>query len=546
MTTHIRPSNDYLPLGLSDFSAFRSNDIIYVDKTDLICQLASMRRFYFIARPRRFGKSLLISTLKELFSRGSEAINGLKGEKTWSDRNTYPVLSMDFSFVSEFQSKDEFLTKFYEHVREVITLAGLSIPDIETRNPGMLLMHAINQSERPVVLLIDEYDSPLATHLHHSGLFESVRAELSEFFKRVKSTTGKLRFLFVTGILRFQQTELFSGFNSIIDISLDPDYGALLGYTEREIEAYFSDYLDSASAVLACSRAEIIDQMRLMYDGYCFDENGSKHVYAPWSVLNFLSNPNKGFRHYWYDSGGTSSLFLNYLKGRSDKTGTLNPEKFDQLHELDKSMLSGPVQTNDQGELMLDEYVLLTQAGYLTIRSVDGQSVFVGFPNQEVRIALAMLYRRSFWSSMAVCNGIMRDFQKALLLGDSKDLEAALNAMLHELVYETYPLRSESVVRALVQIFCLGGALDARAEVHSFRGRSDLEISIGDTDLIIEFKYVRESDETAKGLSAALVQLRARSYGLERSGRRLRRMAAVYCEAARKFSIAEDTEALRP
>lgn len=298
MINSIQAPEDRLPVGISDFLEIRSQNQIYVDKTDLIAKLAAKRRFYFFARPRRFGKSLLISTFATLFGQGASAFTGLKAAGLWKDK-TYPVVKLDFSNIQYFTTPENFLNQLFDHVQSALTEANLHPVDLgENKNPGLLLKKTLAQTGSQVVLLIDEYDAPLGYNIYKEDLFPGAQLHLSAFFNYVKQATANLRFLFITGILKFRQAEIFSGFNNVLDISLDPEYGTLLGYTEEELKYYFQDYIDFAAHIHECSPTELLDKMREMYDGYCFDSAASTHVYTPWSVLNFLDEPQKGFKPY--------------------------------------------------------------------------------------------------------------------------------------------------------------------------------------------------------------------------------------------------------
>ena len=204
-------------------------------------------------------------------------------------------------------------------------------------------------------MLIDEYDAPLTNHLDDPEFFDRVRNVMGEFYAAIKQYEGVLRFFFMTGITRFSNTSIFSAFNNLDDISFDPDYGTLLGITEEELESYFDDYLKDAEAALSLSRVELLKELRSHYDGFSFDSEAETHVFCPWSVLNFLNKPKRGFQNYWYGSGGQASVLLNYLKGHE----LSSPDAFNKplsitMDELESSRSYQDISLN----------ALLMQAGY--------------------------------------------------------------------------------------------------------------------------------------------------------------------------------------
>lgn len=235
-----------------------------------------------------------------------------------------------------------------------------------------------------LVLLIDEYDAPLTACLNDSELFRSVRSIMSDLFLTLKSNEGCLRFFFMTGITKFSNTSIFSAFNNFQDISLDTDYGTLLGYTEDEIKHYFGQYLSRAAKDLSMTENQVLDHLKKNYNGFCFDEQAQTHVFCPWSVLNFLNRPKRGFQNYWYSSGGQPTVLMNYLSQHA----LAQPMNYSEIKMIRLSDLNASRQYD---EISLD--VLLTQAGYLTIRSVmkNGYAV-LGYPNQEVSLSMAQLY----------------------------------------------------------------------------------------------------------------------------------------------------------
>lgn len=302
-----------LPLGRSTFSTLRLRNAIYVDKTPLIYQLAQADAKIFLARPRRFGKSLLISTFESLFRDGLKHFHGLAIEKLWDDK-TYPVIRLDFSEIKEFSVVRDFRRKFHEKLRAVFGTVGFQLDASDLGVMTQLSRFLETLDPASLVILIDEYDAPLTQCLDKPDLFEEVRSILSELFLTLKANEGCLRFFFMTGITKFSHTSIFSAFNNLQDISLDPLYGTLLGYTDEEIRTYFAPYVSRAAEALKKTQEEILSALKCHYDGFSFDEQARYRVFCPWSVLSFLNRPDRGFQNYWFESGGQSTVLLKYLR----------------------------------------------------------------------------------------------------------------------------------------------------------------------------------------------------------------------------------------
>ena len=307
-----------LPLGISEFTSLRESGAIYVDKTTAIHAICSSDAKILLTRPRRFGKSLLVSTFESLFKFGLRDFRGLAIEKLWRDK-TYTVLRLDFSLVKDFDSIDGFYALFDQMLYRAQRNAGLMDPVADAGIDPLNRLASLlsQQAARSLVLLIDEYDAPLTAHFDNGPLFSAVRERLSFLYSAIKAYSGALRFFFMTGVTKLSNTSIFSAFNDLEDISLLSRYGTLLGYTEEEIKGNFAPYLDLACESLHQPIDVILEQLRLQYDGFSFDSRVKTNVYCPWSVLKFLKVPENGFENYWYQSGGKPSVLMRYLTGHS-------------------------------------------------------------------------------------------------------------------------------------------------------------------------------------------------------------------------------------
>ena len=514
-----------LPLGSSNFKALRSHNEIYVDKTSLIFELANTRGKLFLARPRRFGKSLLISTFESLFKDGLKDFKGLAIEKYWTDK-TYPVVRLDFSEPKEFNTVAQFSTNFIEMLRLKFAAAGFTT---EKNEPFLILklsdwLSSLEPSS--LVILVDEYDAPLTVCLDQPELFAGVRSLMSRFFLTLKANEGCQRFFFMTGITKFSSTSIFSAFNNLQDISLDPFYGELLGYTEEELVSNFEDYLSLAAQTLNLTKVEILKNLRDHYDGFCFDEKAETHVYCPWSVLNFFNRPDRGFQNYWYSSGGQPTVLLKYLVNHALSIS------YSENKEVRLSALNAARQYDEIG---LD--VLLTQAGYYTIREVTvDQYAVLGYPNQEVAVSMAQLYADELLKGKPLRSAGSRPLSVVMTLATAEEVVEQFNAALGAIDYQRYPIVDEASCRAYLQVLLIGAAMIPRVEVHNALGRSDMEVLVGLRHWVFEFKFAQKSSEVETLLNKALSQIQSRHYGEISDGKELIRVALVFDAEQRRFS----------
>jgi len=280
-----------LPLATTGFSVIR-NSKVYVDKTFLIRKLAiNDGAPVFLSRPRRFGKSLLVSTFESLFSRGLQDFKGLAietGKEKWTDK-TYKTVRLDFSRYA-FSNAENFSRKLTGAL--LFALYGNTGPMIkenENKDPDDVLSEfAATSEDKSIVLLIDEYDSPITHHLDDNAEKAKIIATLGNFFATVKSCEEKFRFVFITGITRIAHVSLFSVFNTLKDITCDDDYATLLGITDAELHHYFDPYVRNAAAVLDMSVSDVYEKLKTVYDGFQFSIDAAETVYNPWSVLSLI------------------------------------------------------------------------------------------------------------------------------------------------------------------------------------------------------------------------------------------------------------------
>ncbi len=511
-----------LPDGTQSFKLLRKKNEVYVDKTAMIYELTKGRGKIFLSRPRRFGKTLLVSIFASLFKYGMRDFHGLAIEKLWDD-TTYEVLQLDFSTFTAFDSVERFESNFRSMLQVRFGRLGFK----PSGNPALFMAEfadwMFDFEDGDIVLLIDEYDAPLAKVINDEKLFLGIQNIMSEFFNILKSNEGAFRFIFLTGITRYNNTSIFSGFNNLNDISMDPDYGTLLGYTEEELVHYFGDYLKKGSEILNISVEELLGQMREYYDGFSFDEKGSTHVYCPWSVLKFFKKFE--FDNYWFMSSGQPQVLMHFLARRKLE----KPLDFFETVAMDVMQLKTSAPYSQ-----LDTNVLLQQTGYYTIRSVDEGGVLrLGYPNREVESSMARLYAREMVSNQSFTP---QPILTALLRGDVDEVMALVNRAFHALNYQNYPIRDEASFQAFMQVLMIGLCLNPQVEVHTSKGRSDMELEAGDNYWVFEFKYAKSGKDPKALCKAAADQIREKDYGNTLHSGRLIRVGIVFDEKRRQIT----------
>ena len=528
-----------LPLSITSFSDFIVKSKIYVDKTDLVASLARYDVPIFLSRPRRFGKSTLVSTFHELFSNGLDKFQGLKivTDNLWNDK-TYKVIHIDFSQIKENTENRPFEDKFYLLLKSAFKEASLAI--IEERDVIAAFADTIGTEDNgTLVLLIDEYDAPLTAVLGDKKEFEERRALFSEFFSTIKAYSGKFRFIFITGVTRYSNTSIFSAFNNIEDISFNPAYGAIVGYTQEELEHYFKDYIEYAAKAL--NRKEktckytyelILDELKNNYDGYSFDEDNEWHVYNPWSILNFLKNPQRGFKPYWLDTGGAKpSLLVNYLNTFIDKkvkkTELVDYLNLEFVKRTNTAALS-PTLTGIEDE-NFPFFAILYQAGYFTIKDTDAPDLMVEIPNLEVKQAFAeiVLEKLTDKNGVALRDSYKQAVKTALDNKDYTALKEEFNKILNEFSYESVVSFKEYAFRDVYKVMLQILGYNTYTEYQTALGRSDLCFEDEDRLYICEFKVIGKTDNVKEKLEEAKAQIREKRYGLRLSDKEVITLAIV-------------------
>lgn len=367
-----------LPVGIQSVKRLRQDNLVYIDKTRFIYNLVSGNGYYFfLSRPRRFGKSLLVSTLKELFQANRELFRSLWIDTSDYEWKRYPVIHLDFSAISS-RTSDDLRTNLSWELSQIAKLYNINIT--EAPSPEAKLRALIDElaQNTPVVVLIDEYDKPLLEHVHNLEIMKDNQATLRNFYATLKAAGDQIHFLFMTGITKFSKTSVFSGMNNLVDLTLSPEAACLLGYTQEEIDTHFKPHIEEIASKQHLRTSDIKANMKSWYNGYQFSQEPTK-VYNPFSVLMYLLT--KDLRNYWFESG-TPSFLVNLIKTKQY-----------EIEHLDHAELNiGELSSFELDDLQL--IPLLLQTGYLTIKQYDPETrnYKLGYPNEETKASFLQYF----------------------------------------------------------------------------------------------------------------------------------------------------------
>ena len=481
-------------IGQQSFEVLRNQECVYVDKTRFIEKIVeSGGLYYFLGRPRRFGKSLFLSTLKCFFQGKRELFRGLYAERMNWDWEPHPVLHLDLN-IEKYQDPNDL-----HEVLDNIFRQWEKEYDIENQTSNLslrfsnIIKGAYLKTGKRVIILIDEYDKPLVNNLHNKKQFESYRNELAAIYSNLKSSADYLRLVFMTGVSRFGDLSVFSGLNNIRDISFSDAFSDLCGITERELTTYFQYGISELASKFQKGKDEIIMEMKRRYDGYRFSAYGEE-IYNPFSVLNVMEDSD--FRNYWISSGIATLLMLQ-LKRFHIRLETIINSKCN-LSSLQGLDLDNP-----------EPLALLYQTGYLTIKGYNQQRAIyhLGIPNLEVEEGfysfLLPYYTNLHGSnSMVFVYNLVDEFNK----GEVDAIIIQLKSLFSSISYEMKMDREENLHNALLILMKLVG-LEVETEYRTSNGRIDLFVKTDRYYYIIELKLDKSARE-------ALDQINAKDYAL--------------------------------
>jgi hypothetical protein len=474
-----------LPVGLQNFQVLRTGGYLYVDKTALLHRLVTEGKYYFLSRPRRFGKSLMVSTLAELFQGHRELFTELWIDDQWDWTQTNPVIHLSLNSMGY---KEIGLEKALAlRLNEIAAHYGLSLQSEANSLRLRELIQQLHRSFGPAVVLIDEYDKPIIDYLDDLPRAEHHRDLLKSFYSVLKDADPHLRLVLLTGVSKFSQVSIFSELNNLADLTLHPEYTTLLGYTQAELEHYFAERLTELAPQFGGKDA-LLQQIKKWYNGYSWD--GVNYVYNPFSVLSFFSQ--KQFRNFWFETG--TPTFLVKL---------LNREHAYQLEDIRASAA-----VFSSFELRrIDPKALLFQTGYITICSVDeDQTYTLSYPNKEVRDSLLQYllaeYTQSYPSDTPVR---AQQMKQALQAGNTRDFVEALNGLFATIPYQIFIADREAYYHSVTYLALSLMGTFVQVEVSQSNGRPDAVVHTANTIYVMEFKLDEQAEE-------ALAQIKMKGY----------------------------------
>jgi hypothetical protein len=537
-----------LPIGWATFEELREKNAIYVDKTGFFPMVSDAGKYVFCARPRRFGKSLTVTALDAFWSGRIDLFRGLAAEKAMGSPEflARPVIRLDMSAVEGAGSKRILEKKITGHLAESAKRHGVQLRGADSADAFLLLITDVHKSTaKKVVVLIDEYDSPVISVIQgnkpaYPDQLDDTRKVMRSFYSRIKTADEHIESVFITGVTKFSRMGLFSTLNNLADISLDPEFGAFMGYTQEELENNFKDFIAKTASELRMSEKGLLRKIRDHYDGFSFD--GKTMLYNPFSVISFFKF--REFDNFWMESG-SDTLIRKFLKEKS-----VTSDQF-------QNMAVNRFFVKDPGEIDATPPAgFLYQAGYLTLRSKGKAKYVLDYPNREVRLAISTLFLESLtpnsvWNSIS---NLGRDLKRPIATGDVPGMVNVFTRLFAAVTYDDHAAagrghrdgakgndigqsagtdppdvrdteptdgppdkpratRGESFYRSVLHAaIWMAGAIVA-AEKHENVGRTDIEAVYGRFQYVIELKMSEDVLGADDAVRAGMLQIDERGYG---------------------------------
>ena len=472
------------PIGMQTFSEIREEDFLYVDKTEYIYRMThTSGKYFFLARPRRFGKSLLVSTMQSYFEGKKDLFKGLAVDKLEKEWTEYPVLHFDMSGGKHMEPEQ--LELYLGYILEDQEKKwGINEPRIGANNRLIDLINtAYEKSGKQVVVLIDEYDAPMLDVAHEKEQLDVLRNIMRNFYSPLKYSEAKLRFVFLTGITKFSQLSIFSELNNITNVSMHQEYAGICGITKEELLDKFDEDIDVLAGRLGLTHEQALSKLKENYDGYHFTWPSSD-IFNPYSLLNCLAEGQ--MNSYWFGSG-TPTYLLNMMR-KYDFT------PIDLGEQMDASKDDFDAATETMTTIM----PLLYQSGYITIKNYDPETELytLALPNKEVRIGLyRSMLPHYLAAKSAMCNTTVAKMSALINKGN---MDGALQLL--KTFWETVPYCDNTDYEGHYQqtmyiIFALLTNFRILVEQHTFRGRTDITMETKDTIYVIELKFNKSAQE---------------------------------------------------
>ncbi len=506
-----------LPIGIQSFEDLRNKGFKYVDKTAIVYKLVTEGKYYFLSRPRRFGKSLFLNTLESYFLGKKELFEGLAIAELEHDWTEYPVLHLDLN-TQQYGTERALHNKLD---RELTVWESVYGKADEEREFGMrfegVIKRAYEKTGRQVVILVDEYDKPLLQAIGNTELQEAYRATLKGFYGALKSMDGCIRFAFLTGVTKFGKVSVFSDLNNLRDLSMLPQYHDICGITEEELRTNFKEDVAELASAQNMTVDETYAALRENYDGYHFCEEQLPGIYNPFSLLNAFAN--KKIDYYWFETG-TPTYLVELLKQHDYVLPDLENEEpdADTLNSIDIAS-SNPIP-------------VIYQSGYLTIKGYDPdfELYHLGFPNREVKQGFLKYLMPYYANTVQGKSGFeISRFVRSLREGDIEGFMERLQSFLSACPYELEPQQERHFQSVMFILTALCG-YHVEIESHTNKGRMDMTVKTKDYIYIFEFKFNKSAEE-------ALAQIIEKGYAepFKSDGRQIVKVGVNFSTACRNI-----------
>jgi hypothetical protein len=510
-----------LPLGISTLSKLLENNCVYVDKTEYAYNLTSQSGAFFLSRPRRFGKSLFVDTLKEIFEGNQKLFEGLYIYDKWDWTKKYPVIKLDFA-AGGGKNQNELDLRLSALLQQNKERLGVTYDskDLEDDFSRLISMTAAKYGQR-VVVLVDEYDKPILDNLHNTQVALEIRDALKAFYGVLKEQDANLQFVFMTGVTKFSKINLFSGLNQLVDITIDEEFSSICGYTDMDLREHFSEYLAGSDP----------EEVKRWYNGYSW--TGPNAVYNPYDILLFIKK-RMVYQNYWFETGSPTFLielfrknqyFLPDLENIEVFQRTLNSFEIESLHPI----------------------TLLFQAGYLTIEKtfIEREKLVYSLkiPNQEVRLALNDYFIEDYTGISADLKSRQGDLYNALSTGNIASFEQHIRSLFAGIPWRNFTNNDlanfEGYYASVLYAFFASLNAQIIPEDITNRGQADMTILLGDHIYVMEIKVV---DNLPEGNNQALQQIVQKNYAEKyrnREGKTVHEVGLVFNKTERNLVQAD-------
>ncbi|PWQ99510.1 ATP-binding protein [Leucothrix pacifica] len=494
-----------LPIGIQTFEKIREGNYAYIDKTEVALKLASEGDYYFLSRPRRFGKSLFLDTLKDLFEGKKNLFEGLAIHDQWDWSVTSPVIRVSFG-AGVHDNVDALDTTIQQILKGNAKRLGLTCHDTgDVKYQFAQLLEAACEKHGKVVILVDEYDKPILDNISDEETARAMRDRLKNFYSVIKDSDAFIKFVFITGVSKFSKVNLFSGLNNLEDITLNPHYATICGYTHLDLQTTFKAHLQGADMV----------EVKDWYNGYNY--LGEK-VYNPFDILLFISNGVDRFNSYWWSTGNPGFL-VELLKSKTYFIPELSHYQADSV-VLDSFDVDH-----------IDLVALLWQTGYLTIdheeKTPFGSVYHLALPNREIRLSLNRLFINYLTTQTGEVLSYQKSLYEVLVKGDVDALEGIFTRLFASIPYQTFTNNKlqdyEGYYTSVIYAYLASLGFEIISEDCTNRGRIDITLKIEGKVYLFEVKVTDKATQEASG-DKALAQIQSRQYAQKYQG-----AGEVYC-----------------